>query len=118
VQKTSSRQNIVPYKEIGVKESNASVKILTGSCQLVTYAHAQWKYGQNRPKCCQIAKIYDFYGKSWSLKTIMIFTVPRHTFMPSFILIHPTIWPQYTNVTDRQDRETDRQWSHSIRYGF
>jgi len=24
--------------------------------------------------------------------------------MPSFILIHPTIWPQYTNVTDKQDR--------------
>jgi len=22
----------------------------------------------------------------------------------SFILIHPTVWPQYTNVTDRQDR--------------
>ena len=22
--------------------------------------------------------------------------------MPSFILIHPTVWPQYTNVTDRQ----------------
>jgi len=21
--------------------------------------------------------------------------------MPSFILIHPTVWPQYTNVTDR-----------------
>ena len=31
--------------------------------------------------------------------------------MPSFILIHPTIWPQYTNVTDRtgEDRQTDRQ---------
>ena len=28
--------------------------------------------------------------------------------MPSFILIHPTVWPHYTNVTDRQDR-TDRQ---------
>ena len=28
--------------------------------------------------------------------------------MPSFILIHPTVWPQYTNVTDRQDRR-DRQ---------
>jgi len=26
--------------------------------------------------------------------------------MPSFILIHPTVWPQYINVTDRQ---TDRQ---------
>ena len=23
--------------------------------------------------------------------------------MPSFILIHPTVWPQYTNVTNRQD---------------
>jgi len=30
--------------------------------------------------------------------------------MPSFILIHPTVWPQYTNVTERQtDRQTDRQ---------
>ena len=26
--------------------------------------------------------------------------------VPSGILIHPTVWPQYTNVTDRQ---TDRQ---------
>jgi len=26
----------------------------------------------------------------------------RPTCMPSFILIHPTIWPQYTNITDRQ----------------
>jgi len=26
------------------------------------------------------------------------------------ILIHPTVWPQYTNVTDRQtDRQTDQQ---------
>ena len=25
----------------------------------------------------------------------------RPTSMPSFILIHPTVWPQYTNVTDR-----------------
>jgi len=24
--------------------------------------------------------------------------------MPSFILIRPTVWPQYTNVTDRHDR--------------
>jgi len=26
----------------------------------------------------------------------------RPTSMPSFVLIHPTVWPQYTNVTDRQ----------------
>jgi len=25
--------------------------------------------------------------------------------MPSFVLIHPTVWPQYTKVTDRQDRQ-------------
>ena len=43
--------------------------------------------------------------------------------MPSFIVIHPTVWPQYTNVTDRTgqtgqtdrtDRQTDRQRSDSI----
>jgi len=26
---------------------------------------------------------------------------PRHIFVPSGTSIHPTIWPQYTNVTDR-----------------
>jgi len=31
---------------------------------------------------------------------------PRPTCMPSFILIHPTVWPQYTNVTDRQTGQT------------
>jgi len=41
---------------------------------------------------------------------------PRPTCMPSFILIHSTVWPQYTNVTDRQDRQdkTDRQRSDGI----
>jgi len=28
--------------------------------------------------------------------------------MPSFILIHPTVWPQYTNVTDRQIGQKQR----------
>ena len=27
---------------------------------------------------------------------------PRPTCMQSFILIHPTIWPQYSNIADRQ----------------
>ena len=34
---------------------------------------------------------------------------PRPTFIPSGILIHPAVWPQYTDVTnktyDRQDRK-------------
>jgi len=33
--------------------------------------------------------------------------------MPSFVLIHPTVWPQYTNVTDKTDRPTDRQDRHN-----
>ena len=39
--------------------------------------------------------------------------------MPSFILVRPTVWPQYTNITDRQTGQTvqdrqDRQRSYSI----
>jgi len=30
---------------------------------------------------------------------------PRPTCLPSFILIHSTVWPQYTKVTDRTDRQ-------------
>jgi len=29
---------------------------------------------------------------------------PAPICVPSFIFIHLTVWPQYTNVTDRQDR--------------
>ena len=36
----------------------------------------------------------------------------RPTSLPSGILIHPTVWPQYTNVTDRQDRTTVNQVCH------
>jgi len=33
----------------------------------------------------------------------------RPTCTPSFIFIHPTVWPQYTNVADRQERrQTNR----------
>ena len=34
---------------------------------------------------------------------------PRPTYLPSFVLIRPTVWPQYTNVTDRHRDRTDRQ---------
>ena len=30
----------------------------------------------------------------------------RPTSMPSFILIYPTVWPQYSNITDRQNKQT------------
>jgi len=38
---------------------------------------------------------------------------PRPTSVPSDILIHPTVWPQYTNVIDR---ETDRKDNSPIAY--
>jgi len=35
---------------------------------------------------------------------------PRPSCVPNFMLIRPTVWPQYTNFTERQaDRQTDRQ---------
>jgi len=34
---------------------------------------------------------------------------PRPTCMPSFILIRPTVWPQYTNVTDKQTGQTGQR---------
>jgi len=38
---------------------------------------------------------------------------PWRTCLTTFILIHATVWPQYINVSDRQDRR-DRQQSDSI----
>ena len=41
---------------------------------------------------------------------------PMPTCMPSFILIHPTVWPSYTNVTGRtrQAGQTDRRRYDSV----
>ena len=39
---------------------------------------------------------------------------PRPTSTPSFILMHPTVWPQYTNITGRQ---TDRRGQQSDSMG-
>jgi len=36
-----SRRNSVLYKEIGVKESNGDVRVLTGSSQIAVVAQAQ-----------------------------------------------------------------------------
>jgi len=40
----------------------------------------------------------------WATSNTML-PGPRPTSIPSGILIHPTVWPQYTNVTDIQDRQ-------------
>jgi len=51
---------------------------------------------------------------SWSPSNTMK-PGPRPTSLPSGILIHPAVWPQYTNVTNtRQTDRTDIQRSDSI----
>ena len=44
-------------------------------------------------------------GGGAGLKSNTMWPRPRPTCLPSFILIRPTVWPQYTNVTDREDRQ-------------
>jgi len=39
---------------------------------------------------------------------------PRPTYMPSLIFIYLIVWPQYTNVTDRQAIQTDRQTNNGL----
>jgi len=55
-----------------------------------------------------------FLGREAGYPSITIWPGPRPTCVPSFVLIRPTVWPQYTNVTDRTDRQTDRQRTDSI----
>jgi len=57
-QKTSSyRRNSVPYKEIGIKESNDAVRTLTGVHKWPLQRMRSENMAKNCPKCCQIAKI-------------------------------------------------------------
>jgi len=49
-----------------------------------------------------------FLGRGAGSPSNTMWPGPRPTCMSSFILSHPTIWPQYTNVTDRQDRTGQR----------
>ena len=49
--------------------------------------------------CCA-----PFRGRAGSPSNT-VWPEPRPTRVPSFVLIRPTVWPQYTNLTDRQDRQ-------------
>ena len=60
-------------------------------------------FGHNRhgPK---IGSSAPFWRGGAGLPSNTMWPEPRPACMPSSILIHRTVWPQYTNVTDRQDR--------------
>jgi len=51
--------------------------------------------------CCCV----PFHGGAGSPSNTML-PGPRSSSIQSGILIHPIVWPQYNNVTDRQERQT------------
>ena len=58
--------------------------------------------------CLKLGCFALFLGRGAGSPSNTMWPGLRPTCMPSFILIHPTVWPQYTDVTDRQDRTTVR----------
>jgi len=62
-------------------------------------------FGHNRygPK---IGGLCPFGGGGAGSQSNTMWPGPRPTCMSSFILIYPTVWPQYTNVTDRQQSDS------------
>ena len=61
-------------------------------------------------------KVWDcsapFRGGSWVPSNMS--PGPRLTSVPSGILSHPTVWPQYTNVTDRQTGQRSRSIRRTV----
>jgi len=73
---------------------------------LPSYQVGYWSiqpFGHNRysPK---IRRDVPVWGGGAGSPSNTVWPGPRLTFTPSFIVLHQTFWPQYTNVTDRQDR--------------
>jgi len=82
------------------------------------YLHTKW----NLDLCSHLATtdmgrklggLCPFGGGEAGYLSNTMWSGPRSTCMPSFILIRQTVWPQYTNVTDRQDRTDRKQRSDS-----
>jgi len=81
-----------------------------------TYLHTKWhlspsSHSATTDMARKLGGCAHFIG-GWGAgsQSNTMWSGPRPTCMPSFILIRPTVWPQYTNVTDRQtDRQPDRQ---------
>ena len=79
-QKTSSNcRNIVPYKEIGVKESNGDVRI--NSCFCACAVKIWLKLALNAVK---LAKFEAVNRKSWSPRTMVVKDLWQHSRLPWF----------------------------------
>jgi len=80
-----------------IKKNNNSSEVAEMGDRLATTDMGRKEQGG----CCA-----PFCGGAGSPSNTM-WLGPRPTSMPSGILIHPTVWPQYTTVTDRQTDRTD-----------
>ena len=58
------------------------------------------RHGPKGGGCCTA-----FHGGAGSPSSNTVLHGLRPTSVPGGILIHPTVWPEYTNFTDRQDRQ-------------
>jgi len=78
---------------------------LRTKCQVASWSIQPFGHNRHRPKSGGAVLLLGGAGSH-----LTIWPGPgQATSMPSFILIYPTVWPQHTNVTDRQiDRQTHR----------
>ena len=90
----------VPF--LGRGAGSPSNKCRLGRC-LPSYQVASWSiepFGHNRYEP-NIGGAVPLCGRGHGSPSNRMWPGPRSTCMPSFTLILPTVWPQYTNVTDR-----------------
>jgi len=64
------------------------------------------RFAQTQAKPAYVNCESGGWGAGFPSKTML--QDPRITSIPRGILIHSTVWPQYTNVTSRQTGQTDR----------
>jgi len=79
-------------------------------CHSYTNSYAKFSYplhsemtGHNGHGPKMVEGLCPFFGEGAGSPFNTISMGLKPTCMPGFILICPTIWPQYTNVTDRTD---------------
>jgi len=73
------------------------------SYQVASWSIEPFGYNRYRPN---IWGLCPFGGRGHGSPSNAMWPGPMPTCTPSFILTRPSVWPQYTNVTDRQDRHT------------
>jgi len=86
----------------------------TNSAHGRSFAKIMQPFGRNRYR----PKIGGYAPLGRGFPTNTMWPGPRPTCVLSFILIRLTVWPQYTNVTDRlTDRQTERTGQRSDSIG-